>query len=65
MLLGDEQLLWTAFQHGAPHHGLGRPLKVGKEEIMGLVAAVEQCKRLSLFLKCLVRALVSPLKADV
>ena len=35
MLLGDEQLLWTAFQHGAPHHGLGRPLKVGKEEIMG------------------------------
>jgi L-seryl-tRNA(Ser) seleniumtransferase len=26
---------------GAPHHGLGRPLKVGKEEIMGLVAAVD------------------------
>lgn len=26
---------------GAPHHGLGRPLKLGKEEIMGLVAAVD------------------------
>ena len=42
MLLGsDQRLLWDAFQHGAPHHGLGRPLKVGKEEIMGLVAAVD------------------------
>jgi seryl-tRNA(Sec) selenium transferase len=29
MLLGtDQRLLWDAFQHGAPHHGLGRPLKV-------------------------------------
>ena len=28
--------------NGAPHHSLGRPMKVGKEEIMGLLAAVEQ-----------------------
>ncbi len=27
---------------GPPHHGLGRPLKVGKEEIVGLMVAIEQ-----------------------
>jgi D-glucosaminate-6-phosphate ammonia-lyase len=27
---------------GPPHHGLGRPMKVGKEEIAGLVVALEQ-----------------------
>jgi D-glucosaminate-6-phosphate ammonia-lyase len=27
---------------GPPHHGLGRPMKVGKEEIAGLIAAVRQ-----------------------
>ncbi len=26
---------------GPPHHGIGRPMKVGKEEIAGLVAALE------------------------
>ena len=26
---------------GAPHHGIGRPCKVGKEEIVGLLAALE------------------------
>jgi D-glucosaminate-6-phosphate ammonia-lyase len=26
---------------GPPHHGLGRPLKVGKEEIVGLMVALE------------------------
>jgi D-glucosaminate-6-phosphate ammonia-lyase len=26
---------------GAPHHGLGRPCKVGKEEIVGLVTALQ------------------------
>jgi D-glucosaminate-6-phosphate ammonia-lyase len=26
---------------GPPHHGLGRPLKVGKEEIIGLMVALE------------------------
>jgi seryl-tRNA(Sec) selenium transferase len=33
--------LWKAFMHGAPHAGIGRPMKAGKEEIMGLLAAVE------------------------
>ncbi len=27
---------------GPPHHGLGRPMKVGKEEIAGLMVALEQ-----------------------
>ena len=42
LVLGRKDLLQTAFLHGAPHHSLGRPMKAGKEEIMGLLAAVEQ-----------------------
>lgn len=40
--LGKKTLLQQAFLHGSPHHAIGRPTKVGKEEIMGMVAAVEQ-----------------------
>ena len=42
LILGRKDLLQAAFLHGAPHHSLGRPMKVGKEEIMGLLAAVEE-----------------------
>ena len=42
MTLGKKSLLQAAYLNGAPHHTLGRPVKAGKEEIMGLVAAVEQ-----------------------
>lgn len=42
LVLGRKELLQTAFANGAPHHSLGRPMKAGKEEIMGLLAAVEQ-----------------------
>ena len=42
LVLGKKSLLQAAFMNGAPHHGLGRPMKAGKEEIMGLLAAVEQ-----------------------
>lgn len=42
LVLGKRELLWTAFQHGAPHHSIGRPMKAGKEEVMGLLAAVER-----------------------
>jgi L-seryl-tRNA(Ser) seleniumtransferase len=42
LVLGKRDLLWTAFQHGAPHHSIGRPMKASKEEVMGLLAAVEQ-----------------------
>src|SRR5207245_11656942 len=42
LVLGRKELLQAAFMNGAPHHSLGRPMKAGKEEIMGLLAAVEQ-----------------------
>ncbi len=42
LVLGRKDLLQAAFLNGAPHHALGRPMKAGKEEIMGLLAAVEQ-----------------------
>ena len=42
LVLGRRDLLEAAFMNGAPHHSLGRPMKVGKEESMGLLAAVEQ-----------------------
>ena len=41
LLLGDKAWLEAAWCNSAPHHAFGRPLKVGKEEIMGLLAAVE------------------------
>ena len=42
LVLGRRDLLWAAFMNGAPHHSIARPMKAGKEEIMGLLAAVEQ-----------------------
>lgn len=41
LAIGRKDILQAAFLHGSPHHALGRPMKVGKEEIMGLLAAVE------------------------
>ncbi|MEN6533566.1 MAG: hypothetical protein ABFD89_07880 [Bryobacteraceae bacterium] len=41
LLLGQKDLLRAAWLHSAPHHAFGRSLKVGKEEIMGMLAAVE------------------------
>jgi len=41
LLLGDKNLLQAAWVNSAPHHAFGRSLKVGKEEIMGMLAAVE------------------------
>mgnify|MGYP003681891037 CR=1 FL=1 len=41
LVLGKKALLQAAFLNGAPHHAVGRPMKAGKEEIMGLLAAVE------------------------
>ena len=42
LVLGKKELLQAAFLNGCPHGSIGRPMKVGKEEIMGLLAAVEQ-----------------------
>jgi L-seryl-tRNA(Ser) seleniumtransferase len=41
MLIGRKDLIRAAWANSAPHHGFGRAMKVGKEEIMGLLAAVE------------------------
>lgn len=41
LLLGRKDLLKAAWVGSAPHHGFSRSMKVGKEEIMGLLAAVE------------------------
>jgi D-glucosaminate-6-phosphate ammonia-lyase len=41
LLIGRKGLVQAAWANSAPHHGLGRGLKVGREEIMGMLAAVE------------------------
>ena len=41
LLLGEKNWLQAAWANSAPHHAYGRSLKVGKEEIMGMLAAVE------------------------
>jgi uncharacterized pyridoxal phosphate-dependent enzyme len=42
LLVGRADLIATARQLMSPHMGIGRGMKVGKEEIIGLVAAVER-----------------------
>jgi len=41
LLLGQKDILQAAWLNSAPHHAFGRSLKAGKEEIMGMLAAVE------------------------
>src|SRR5688572_29875544 len=41
LLLGRKDLVWAAFMNGAPHHAVARMMKVVKEEIIGMLAAVE------------------------
>ena len=41
MVLGEKNFLQAAWANSAPHHAFGRSLKMGKEEIMGMLAAVE------------------------
>ncbi|MGA3328031.1 MAG: hypothetical protein ABSF45_26575 [Terriglobia bacterium] len=41
LLLGRKDLVRAAWFNSAPHHAFGRPMKVGKEEMMGMLAAVE------------------------
>ena len=37
-----ESLIDKSILPGAPHHGIGRPCKVGKEQIVGLLTALER-----------------------
>ncbi|GJM27734.1 MAG: hypothetical protein DHS20C17_03690 [Cyclobacteriaceae bacterium] len=41
LVLGDKNLLMSTWQASSPHHGPGRDNKVGKEEMLGMLAAVE------------------------
>ena len=41
LVLGRKDILMAAWQASAPHHGPGRDNKVGREEMLGLLAAVE------------------------
>jgi uncharacterized pyridoxal phosphate-dependent enzyme len=41
LLIGRKDLARAAWANSAPHHGLGRGFKVGREEVMGMLAAVE------------------------
>ena len=42
ILLGPKDIIGAAWFNAAPHHNWGRALKVGKEEIMGMLAAVRE-----------------------
>ena len=41
LLLGRKDLVQAAWIHSAPHHGYSRAMKVGREEVVGMVTAVE------------------------
>jgi D-glucosaminate-6-phosphate ammonia-lyase len=41
LLLGRKDLIQAAWVSSAPHHGFGRDKKVGREEIVGMLVAVE------------------------
>ena len=41
LILGRKDLVEACAMNASPNHGVGRPMKVGKEEIVGLLTAVE------------------------
>jgi len=41
LLLGDKKLVQAAWRNSSPHQALGRPMKVSKEDIVGVIAALE------------------------
>lgn len=42
LMLGNKNILLAAWQASAPHHGPGRDNKLDRDEIVGMVAAVEE-----------------------
>ena len=42
LILGRRDLIEACRMHANPNHSIGRPMKVGKEEMAGLLAAVER-----------------------
>ncbi|HET7696888.1 MAG TPA: aminotransferase class V-fold PLP-dependent enzyme [Vicinamibacterales bacterium] len=45
LLLGRKDLVQAAWIHSAPHHGFARSMKVGKEEAIAMLTAVEMWTR--------------------
>lgn len=41
LLLGRKDLVQAAWVHSSPHHGFARSMKIGKEEAIGMLMAVE------------------------
>jgi D-glucosaminate-6-phosphate ammonia-lyase len=41
LLLGSKRLVEAAWRNGSPHQALGRPMKVSKEDVIGVLAALE------------------------
>jgi uncharacterized pyridoxal phosphate-dependent enzyme len=41
LLLGRKDLVQAAWIHSAPHHGYSRAMKIGREEVIGMLTAVE------------------------
>jgi uncharacterized pyridoxal phosphate-dependent enzyme len=41
LLLGSKRLVQAAWRNGSPHQALGRPMKVSKEDIIGVITALE------------------------
>jgi uncharacterized pyridoxal phosphate-dependent enzyme len=41
LLLGEKRLVRAAWVHSSPHHGYARSMKIGKEEAIGMLMAVE------------------------
>jgi L-seryl-tRNA(Ser) seleniumtransferase len=41
LVLGRQSIVDRCILNGPPNHSLGRPMKVGKEELLGILAAVE------------------------
>jgi L-seryl-tRNA(Ser) seleniumtransferase len=41
LIVGRKEIIETCRLHGSPNHSIGRPMKVGKEEMVGLLAAVK------------------------
>jgi seryl-tRNA(Sec) selenium transferase len=42
VLLGRKDLVQAAWIHSAPHHGYARAMKVGREEVVGMLVAIER-----------------------
>jgi L-seryl-tRNA(Ser) seleniumtransferase len=42
LIVGRQDLIEACRSNGSPNHSIGRPMKVGKEEMVGLLAAVKR-----------------------